>query len=99
MPFGGGRWIRRKTLAGRKDAGETVLRDRTALPRRLAQDRGSTRFVARHPGAVVERDCVFDLAVDVAGAGGGGEPARGFRPVLRHPAPLLIKRGERDRKS
>src|ERR1043166_9207328 len=75
MPFGGGRWVRRKALAGREDAGETVLRDRAALPRRLAQDRRRTGFIARHTGAVVERDRVFDLAVDVTGAGGGGEAA------------------------
>ena len=78
-----------------EDAGEAVLRDGAAVQRRLAEDRGGGFLVAVDAVAVIERDGIFDLGVDIVGE-------RRLRPELtascmslRHAAAFFVKRAER----
>src|ERR1700674_3505393 len=69
VPFGGRDRVGRRPAARRQNAGEPVLRDRAALPRRLAEPAYRAGFILGDPGPVEERDSIFDFGIEAAGAG------------------------------
>ena len=71
------------------------MRDRAALPRRLAEPGYRAGFVLDHPGPVEQSDGIFDLGVEVAGAGRGAEQPRGLARILGDAAALLVERRQR----
>ncbi len=94
-PFGGFDRIDRRADAAEQDARQPVLGDGAAVQRRLAEDRGGGLLVRRDTVAVVKRDRILDLRVDIVGE-------RGLRPqrhrlvqVLRHAAAFFIEGAER----
>ena len=67
VPFEALDLVHRRALSGHQHTGEAVLRDRAVLPGGLAQQRHRGGFVLRRAGAVIERDGVFDLGIDIVG--------------------------------
>src|SRR6266851_1288047 len=95
VPFGRSDRVGRRAAARRQNAGEPVLRDRAALPRRLAEPGYRAGFVLGHPGPIEQSDGIFDLGVEVAGAGRGAEQPRGLARILGDAAALLVERRQR----
>src|SRR4029077_8227146 len=79
----------------RENAGETVLRHRVALARRLRQQDRRQVFVLGHTRPVEQRDGIFELGIGVVGGRGGGEKPRRPDYVLwvRRGFPLQSPRG------
>src|ERR1700753_3242208 len=59
--------VRRGGWPQQPPAREAVLRDRTVLPGRLAQQCDRRVLVSWCPRAVIERDRIFDLGIDIVG--------------------------------
>src|SRR5229473_3925537 len=82
VPFGGFDRIGRCAAARRQNAGEPVLRDRAALPRRPAEPAYRAGFILGDAGPVEQSDGIFDFGVEVAGAGRSAEQPRGLAQIL-----------------
>src|ERR1700693_3715022 len=95
VPFGGRDRVGRRPAARRQNAGEPVLRDRAALPRRLAEPAYRAGFILGDPGPVEESDGIFDFGVEAAGAGRSAEQPRGLAHILGNAAALLVERRQR----
>ncbi len=74
---------------------QAVLGDRAALPGRLGEQGHRGGLVLRRAGAIVERDGVFDLGVDIVGERGGLQQPDRLFDVFRHAGAFLVEGRER----
>ena len=95
MPFDGRDRIGRCALAGGENVGETILRDRIVLQRRLVKQGDRALLVLGDAVAVVERDGVFDFGFGDVAERCEPEQPHGLVVVLRHAASGLVQRAER----
>src|SRR5262245_29966852 len=95
VPLHGVHGIGRNAATGRQHAGEAVLRDGAAAPRRLLQQGAGGGFVLRHAVAVEQRDGIFHLGVEIVGKRGGGKQAARLLAISRHAATFLVERRQR----
>src|SRR5258708_19575255 len=95
VPFEALDLVHRRALSADQYARETVLGDRAVLPGGLAEQRHRGGLVLRRAGAVVERDGVFDLGIDIVGQRTGLQQPYRLVHALPAPGAFFAKAPER----